>query len=396
MLKDTLSIKVFKNSKLSLALFLVIFAGIGVYLLTDSHAATPYVSINAAQGSIANGAASQACTGASDGNCVTFGSITGGGVNSEPKGPATPSGGWSVAYADGFTDPMGTGSGQDNTWFSNRYNGNSNPCVNAPPDNANETDLYNCSQAKVDSGGLELTCTYSPGVGSGKSDLCGRVQGNSGNTPGYKAFGWTPAKGETWAFEVDAKFPKNTGEEDVGWWSSDPCWGDEFDFFESWGWGNPPTSGYTQTNTGIAWIYNTGNTSCTNDSGSYQNDEGYKQFWPSASQDPSLAFHRYTTVVYPNNTWSFYIDGVLQTGGTGLDSSGTPGVMGPAGQAAAIIKPVMNLILQYSLRTPSQPIGFNSGSRTFTVRSAAVYQDAGHAGKDIVNGGLAPGTTLNP
>jgi hypothetical protein len=240
-------------------------------------------------------------------------------------------------------------------------------------------EVYNCSKVAVNSQGLQLSCTYSPGVATGKNYVCGtiRQQATGTKATGYKQFAWKPAQGETWAFEIVGKFPPNTGEEDVGWWSFDPPWTDEFDFFESWGWNDQPTSGYTTTTTGIAWLYSTPS-----------EIEGYKQFWPNASNDPSLALHRYTTVIYPNNTYSFYIDGALQTGGT-IPANG---LMGPPG--GSINTPNMGLVLQYALRNPKFSTGFTSGSRTFTVRSAAVYEDAAHAGKDIVNGGPAPGTTV--
>ena len=53
--------------------FIVLFAIAGVVFLLVSHAATPYVSINAASGSVASPAVVQACPGSSDGNCVQFG-----------------------------------------------------------------------------------------------------------------------------------------------------------------------------------------------------------------------------------------------------------------------------------------------------------------------------------
>jgi len=359
---------------------LLLLAG-GILLFAASPA--DFVSINADKGTLTSPAVVKADSAASEGKYVQFGAASGSGttVNSAPTGPAIPSGGWSTAYADAFNAPIGTGSGQDNTWFPNRPGGSStDPCVNAPGDNSNELEVYNCSKVAVDSQGLKLTCTYTPGVATGKNYVCGTIRQQATNgASGYKQFAWKPAQGETWAFEIVGKFPPNTGEEDVGWWSFDPPWTDEFDFFESWGWNDKPTSGYTTTTTGIAWLYHTPTVI-----------EGYKQFWPNASNDPSLALHRYTTVIYPNNTFSFFIDGVLQSGG----SIPANGIMGPPG--GTINTPNMGLVLQYALRlnTNYGSNGFTSGSRTFNVRSAAVYQDGAHAGKDIVNGGPAPGTTV--
>ena len=66
--------------------FVILFAVVGVYLLTNSHAATPYVSLNADQGTLLPTCASvQSNTSASDGKYVQFnapncsGSSSGGG-----------------------------------------------------------------------------------------------------------------------------------------------------------------------------------------------------------------------------------------------------------------------------------------------------------------------------
>src|SRR6478672_2554233 len=59
--------------KVPLVIMAVIVGATGIYLLTSSHAATPYISINADTGTLANGATKQACNGASNGNCVVFG-----------------------------------------------------------------------------------------------------------------------------------------------------------------------------------------------------------------------------------------------------------------------------------------------------------------------------------
>lgn len=59
--------------QITAALVVLLVAGIGSYLLIGSHAATPYVSTTADRGTLAGGATTQPCTGASDGNCVQFG-----------------------------------------------------------------------------------------------------------------------------------------------------------------------------------------------------------------------------------------------------------------------------------------------------------------------------------
>ncbi|HVA10732.1 MAG TPA: hypothetical protein VNG32_01020, partial [Candidatus Dormibacteraeota bacterium] len=60
----------------TLVLTVIIVAGIGTYLLTGSHAATPYTSTTADNGALSNGATSQNCTGSSDGKCVVFSAST--------------------------------------------------------------------------------------------------------------------------------------------------------------------------------------------------------------------------------------------------------------------------------------------------------------------------------
>jgi hypothetical protein len=59
--------------QISAVLVVVIIAAVGTYLLVGSHAATPYASINAVSGTLANGATKQTCSGAIGGNCVVFG-----------------------------------------------------------------------------------------------------------------------------------------------------------------------------------------------------------------------------------------------------------------------------------------------------------------------------------
>jgi hypothetical protein len=62
--------------KLIAVLIVIIIAVIGTYLITSSHASTPYVSINADEGSLANGATVGNDNLASDGKYVKFGSTS--------------------------------------------------------------------------------------------------------------------------------------------------------------------------------------------------------------------------------------------------------------------------------------------------------------------------------
>jgi hypothetical protein len=61
-----------KNSRLvGITLFVIVFAGSGVYLLTGSHAATPYASTTADSGSLSGGATlTPNCSASSNGNCI--------------------------------------------------------------------------------------------------------------------------------------------------------------------------------------------------------------------------------------------------------------------------------------------------------------------------------------
>jgi hypothetical protein len=152
-------------------------------------------------------------------------------------------------------------------------------------------------------------------------------------------------------------------------------WHDEFDYFEEWGW----SKWTSPAPTGVTWIYETSGLHMT-------------QSWHSLYSlfNPSAGFHRYTTVINPDNTVEEYIDGVRQTW------LGTNGVL-PAPPRVTSAK--MALILSNALRQPEGTSGgtapnFTSGSRAFDARSIAVYQDASHAGQNIEGGGTAPGTTV--
>src|ERR1039458_1557274 len=73
MLKQYFSNQTKSFQQLTAILVVLIVAAIGTYLLIGSHAATPYASINADKGTLANGATKQTCSGSSDGSCVMFG-----------------------------------------------------------------------------------------------------------------------------------------------------------------------------------------------------------------------------------------------------------------------------------------------------------------------------------
>jgi hypothetical protein len=287
-------------------------------------------------------------------------------VSATPTGPATPAGGWSVAYADAFGAPIGKGPGQDNTWFPN----NCTLTTNCKGFNTDEMEVFNPSAVSVTPEGLRLTCTYTaaaqqPGE---KHYVCGTLRGEGGSGPaGYSYFTWSPGKGQTLVFQAVAKLPPNTGEADPGWWTNGPPWSDtEVDFFEGGGASPDHTTGWKTD-----WLYTAW----------FAAPHPVANKWGFA-EDPSLAYHTYTFEITPQNTYSVWIDGVPQSWATGV---------GP-------VKPDLaekaTLILSYALRECRCKTGFTSGTREFDVRSVAVYEDKAHQGVGVENTGLAPGTKL--
>jgi hypothetical protein len=187
----------------------------------------------------------------------------------------------------------------------------------------------------------------------------------------------SPGGGGTFAFEIVCKFAPgfdggtSNGGNDEGWWSSGGGWTDEFDFFEHWGWRGPPSV------TASVWVYSTSPLHNISIPMNVSNLLG---------ADPAAAFHRYTTVIHPDNSYSMYIDGRL------VGSQSAP----PSFQRVW-----MKLILSYAMRNPagSDPRivpGFTTPGETrdWVIRSVAVYQDAAHAGVDIRRGKIAPGTVI--
>jgi hypothetical protein len=278
-------------------------------------------------------------------------------VNPAPTGPAVPAGGWVVDFADDFNAPLGTGAGQDNFWYPSQ-SWNAYPDTDAAGNNSYETEVYNASQVSVSGGLLLLTAVYQ--VTPGGDYVSGIVTSPTGNA-GYQGFTWTPGDGSTWAFEIVCQWPVNTGELFNAWWSStESGWTDERDFFEG-----HTTQGGIDTD----WIYSTSPVA----QDYYETTLGF---------DPSAAMHRYTYVVYGDQTWSFFIDGALQT---------WVGSIGVSPVESSVDAP-MELIVNYALSA----VTFTSGTRTFTIDSVAVYQDGAHAGQSTAGGGIAPGTVIGP
>jgi hypothetical protein len=284
---------------------------------------------------------------------------------------------------------LGTEPGEDNFVYPNQ-NVCCNPYQDRRGNNTNELQVYNGSQVRVGTDGLELIDRYASNRAPAewpypvRNYVSGTVSTQSQYAAGgWHPFTWKPGEGETWAFECNCKLPANSpfSGVDPGWWSTDVKWTNEIDFFEEWGW-NPACATALSTScfTGVAWLYNTYPLEAI---------ESYKALY--SLFDPSLGFHRYTTVIYPNNTLSEYIDGQLQR---------WVGVNGVAPAPPYFNKTRMSLLLTNALRDqkgatgPNPYPGFSSGTRTFTARSIAVYQDAAHAGLAVTGGGVAPGTAV--
>jgi hypothetical protein len=285
-------------------------------------------------------------------------------VNAQPTGPSETEWGTEPVYADAFGATIGTGTGQDNTvWRTQKGNHT----------NSRELQVFRPEEVSVGPEGLTEQCTrHSTAVESGKFYTCGEIKTSTGSgetATGYKLFKWHIAEGATWAFEIVMKYPPNKANEDYGSWSYAYNGGSEaeFDFTESWGYetGNTTTSGYEFTENGTCWLpQEIGEDKC-----------GRIHY----AFDPSTAYHRYTTVIYPNNTFSQYIDGELNSKANHVAIVETPH------------KDWMNLILQYAMAGAGFPEGEHP---SLTIRSIAMYEDKAHEGQQIENGGIAPGTTV--
>jgi hypothetical protein len=321
---------------------------------------------------------SLSCTGAggsASASAVVTATASGVSVGANPLGPATPTGGWSVEYADAFGSPSKYNGGADNTYWPDSWIGDTG---NENPSNpSSEMDYYNPSKVAVDSQGLRLDCSY-----TGASTFpytCGEINiGLGGNNhpttyPGYQFFSYQPGQGDTWALQITTQFPPTTGEADPGFWSSDATWKWEWDMFEGWGYWNNASNWCGDGITDPTWI----------SSGSIQ-----KQVWSNPCStygfDPSQGVHTYTTVMLPNNSFEEYVDGkyihTLSGPVTGAQDMG-------------------GIWLQYSLRnvlwSGNNDTNFKSGTRSMHIRSVAVYENKSANHAHTSNGGLiAPGTTV--
>jgi hypothetical protein len=314
-----------------------------------------------------------------------------------PLGPPTPAGGWSVAYGDAFQRPIvgtpqaaGT-TGADNTWqVDNKTAG----CCN----NGNEPNVMRPARVSVDSEGLQESCTVlaTPIAGnesrSGKQQKyeCGGLGGayccavNSGEPAGYFTPYFELGKGQTFAFQIVARLPVNTGEQDPGWWADGPPWNNtEVDFPEFYG------AGYANDWAEAPYYF-----------ASFGEPHPDLVQW-RRSFAPDQGFHTYTFYVTPGAAGKFkyaeYIDGSvvrLESENSGCYSESCAVTQSP--ETAAVASEKLDLILDESLREQSGSVksGFTSGTRTLTVQTSAVYVDAPHAGVGVGDSGLAPGTAV--
>lgn len=277
-------------------------------------------------------------------------------VPATPSGPAAPTGGWSVVYGDAFAEPLGAGTGHDNTLFPNVCESTS--CAGF---NRDELETFKSTQQTVGAEGLELTCQY---TGSApKPYNCGGVYSGA-KAPSYRGFTWAAGSGQTLVFQAVSKFPRNTGDADVSWWSDGPPWnGAEFDFYEA---ENLQHEGWC-SGSGLftAWfapphlekaLYNFG-----------------------CSYDPTAAYHTYTTEIFPDDSFSAWVDGAQYAN--------------HVGPLKALTEAFDYLTLSYGIREEGIN-GFKSGARTYYVKSIEVWEDTKHKGVGLHNEGLAPGTAV--
>lgn len=195
----------------------------------------------------------------------------------------------------------------------------------------------------------------------------------------YRGWDWLSAPGPTWAFQVVAQFPLNTGELFNAFWTSNDSFttlSNERDFFEGKRALNSPLANDTMIDSD--WIYN--ETPLLQDL--YVQDANL-----DLNLDPSAQMNTYTYVIYPDQTWSFFINGVKQMwigNGTGI---------GPVESAPSVR---MALRLDYAVRGNT----FVQGERYFKISSVAVYEDSASAsrpGHPYSSGTtIAPGTTVLP
>jgi hypothetical protein len=283
-------------------------------------------------------------------------SVSGAVVKALPTGPPVPASGWHVAFADGFGTAIGSGLGQDNLWQM--------PSGYEPAEQSNDLNVYNASQVRVGANGLELVAHHQPNVGgTGKNYVSGAVY-----TIGH--FTLRSYAGATFAVECLCRWPHNAGAADPAFWHDGSEGGpeQEVDDFEGFGWNS---DGSTEWGAAMPQLVNLGGHTV------YHTEGVLKAF----GFDPTLGFHRYTTVIGPGAAGKTradeYIDGAFKWGFEVTTPSSSSGE---------------HIILSYALR--EYPERVPAEDTTFAARSVAVYEDGAHAGQFVTGGGVAPGTVV--
>lgn len=290
-----------------------------------------------------------------------------------PTGPSIPSGGWKVEYANAFGGCIPGATCK----LSGAPIDKSLTASSGKPSNTDEMTWYVPSQNVINSTGLHQICTYSPEISTGKNYACGEL-----TSFGSSQWGFDPGQGQTWAFQVIAKLPPTTGEEDPAYWFTDLPWTSEIDAPEWWG--------YRTGTAGENWLkardgFGFPAITRINDSGS-PSGICFEYFGQgNANFAPNAAYHTYTVEMIRSTFYS-WIDGKPEC---------VRKTVGLVGRWAHVWEKVL---LQHSLRdvTTGNPSPyFTSGSRSFDVRSIAVYEDANAHGAMTQHGRIiAPGTTI--
>ena len=322
------------------------------------------------------------------------GASPGGQVVASPLGVPAPSSGWTTVFADGFAAPIGSAPGDDNLWYPNEP-AQVSPATPTYPDTDFDTNAYSSTEVWVTGGNLIEAARYDANVlpASGtavqKNYLSGMAATTTINshscvplirtTACYRGWDWLSAPGPTWAFQVVAQFPLNTGELFNAFWSVNDSFttsSNERDFIEG-----KRDLGSTVANDTMLdsdWIYQV--SPLLQDLYSQDTDL-------QLDFNPSAQMNTYTYVIYPDQTWSLYLNGVKQMwigNGTGI---------GPAESAPSVR---MALRLDYAVRGNT----FVQGERYFKISSVAVYEDSASASKPghPYSSGttIAPGTTVIP
>lgn len=327
----------------------------------------------------------------------------------------TPARGWKLEYADAFGAPLGTGSGQDNTFFPNRSP--TSGCVTQRGYNPTEMENFTCGQVSVNPRtGMILTCSYGappdsiryPG-GSAINYDCGAAVSNGISMPaGYDGFSWLDnyaSSSRTVVVEAKIQFPANYSA-DPAWWGAGPYApsphdGDENDWIEGWGWGSSSSTCSNGSSCALNWADQaiTQPTIGVSAGGAQRYSTG-----ASYGFDPSAALHTYDVLYRDNDTVQAYVDGRLLKWTSCNCTSFTPNPHRPE---------YLDTILSYAMRggfttssgsveqDPVPTFDRAGQSHTMRVRSVAVYQNAsaGNAGMKQSDGSttfpiIAPGTTV--